>query len=230
MALQITLYMIAALFLVKGVYVLTMVIALRRTGGALFCITHRAKIAAVLNAVPLRPGQAVVDLGCGDGRFVAAAVRRYGVTGVGYEINLLPWLLARLRQLLIGKRLKIFCRDFWKTDLGGADLVFCYLFPDILVPLAEKARAELKAGAVLVSCNFPLPDWEPERVLTTDHPGAPDPIYLYRQGTCSRPVGYGTGHGRGIGVSHPLPLSDLQSRPNRIKEELPPSRKRPIWN
>lgn len=181
MVLRIVLCLIAALFLVKGVYVLTMVLVLRRTGGALFCVTHGAKIAAVLDAVPLRPGEAVLDLGCGDGRFVAAAVRRYGVTGVGYEINLLPWLLACLRRCLVGRRMKVLCRDFWKADLGEADLVFCYLFPDILVPLAEKARLELKAGAVLVSCNFPLPDWKPERVLTSDHPGAPDPIYLYRR-------------------------------------------------
>jgi SAM-dependent methyltransferase len=181
MTLRIILYLIGLLFLVKGVYVLTMVMVLRRTGGALFCITHRAKIAAVLDAVPLQPGQVVFDLGCGDGRFLEAAVRRYGVNGTGYEINLLPWLLARLRQMRRGKRLNILWRDFWNADLSGADLVFCYLFPDILVPLAEKARLELRRGAVLVSCNFPLPDWEPERILTTDHPGAPDPIFVYRQ-------------------------------------------------
>lgn len=181
MALRLILYTFGALFLVKGVYVLTMALALRRTGGALFCTTHRAKIAAVLDAVSLRPGQKVFDLGCGDGRFLAAAVRRYGVQGTGYEINLLPWLLARLRQLRTGKGLRILCRDFWTADLTGADLVFCYLFPDILVPLAEKARRELRAGALLVSCNFPLPDWEPERVLTADHPGVSDPIYVYRQ-------------------------------------------------
>jgi SAM-dependent methyltransferase len=182
MAIRLILYMIGILFLIKGVYVLTMALALKRTGGALYCTTHRAKIAAVLDAVPLLPGQTVLELGCGDARFLAAAIRRYGINGIGYEINLLPWVLARLRQLRWGGQLRVLCRDFRKADLGGADLVFCYLFPDILVPLAEKARRELRAGAVLVSCNFPLPDWEPERVLMTDNPGAPDPIYLYRKG------------------------------------------------
>jgi hypothetical protein len=181
MTLRLVICLIGLLFLVKGVYVLTMVLALKRTGGALFCITHRAKIAAVLDAVSLQPGQEVFELGCGDARFLEAAVLRYGVRGTGYEINFLPWLLAYLRQMRTGRGLRILYRDFWKADLSGADLVFCYLFPDILVPLAEKARLELRRGAVLVSCNFPLPDWDPERVLMTDHPGAPDPIYVYRQ-------------------------------------------------
>ena len=181
MILHLILYAIAFLFLVKGIYVLTMVLALRRTGGALFCTTHPAKIAAVLDAFPLRPGQRVFDLGCGDGRFLAAVVRRYGVSGTGYEINLLPWLLARLRRLRAGRRMRVLCRDFWSVDLAEADLVFCYLFPDILVPLEAKARRELRPGALLVSCNFPLPEWKAERVLATNDPGAPDPIYVYRQ-------------------------------------------------
>jgi SAM-dependent methyltransferase len=190
------LYLIGFFSLIKGLYVLTMVLALRRTGGALFCTTHRAKVAAILDIIPLRSEQTVLELGCGDGRFLSAAIRRYGVHGIGYEINLFPWLLARFRQLWLGKRLRIRYRDFWKADLGGADLVFCYLFPDILVPLAEKARLELRAGALLVSCNFPLPDWEPERVLRTGNPRAPEPIFFYRQPSV------GSWEGRGARVGH----------------------------
>lgn len=170
---------LAALFLVKLVYVISLVVALPRTGGALFCTTQMNKIERVLEVLPLSPGQNVIDLGCGDGRFLKAAVKRCGVQARGYEINLLACLLARLR-LLGERRVRVLRRDFWSADLGEADLVFCYLFPDVMPRLAEKARCELKPGALLVSCNFPLPGWEAETILTAAPPTAQDPIYVYQ--------------------------------------------------
>jgi SAM-dependent methyltransferase len=169
------------LLLLKIVYVVSLVASLPRTGGALFCFTHPAKIRAVLQELPLGEERQVIDLGCGDGRFLAAAARRYGIHGTGYEINPVAWLLARFRLLPLRHRIRVRRRDFWKVSLAGADLVFCYLFPDLMPRLAAKARRELKPGAFLVSCNFELPGWKPERILTADHPSASDPIYVYRQ-------------------------------------------------
>jgi hypothetical protein len=48
---------------------------------------------------------------------------------------------------------------FRKADLPEADVVFCYLFSDVMKPLSKKLRSELKTGAVVVSCIFALPDW-----------------------------------------------------------------------
>ncbi len=180
-ALWILLFLLGFLFLVKAIYVVTLVIALPRTGGALFCVTHPGKISAVLKALPLGSGDQVLDLGCGDGRFLAAAAQ-CGVRGAGYELNWLAWFLGRLRQSRSRGLFRIERRDFWNISLAEADLVFCYLFPDLMPRLAEKARKEMKAGAVLVSCNFPLPGWEAERVLIAAPPTPEDPIYLYRQG------------------------------------------------
>lgn len=182
-ALWLIIALLALLLFVKALYVGTLILALPRTGGALFCFTHPAKIAAVLEALPLKAGQVVYDLGCGDGRFLAAAVRRSPVEGVGFEVNLLAWALARLKRLFSGRRFRVERRDFWRVGLGDADLVFCYRFPDLMERLAAKAERELKEGAVLVSCNFPLPGWRPMRILTAAEPAPQDPIYLYRKGS-----------------------------------------------
>ncbi len=163
------------LALVKLCYAFGTVMVLPRTKGALFVSTSRKKIRAILEALPLSPETKLVDLGCGDGRFLRAVYRKYGVIGVGFEINPWAYFLARLYHWLTGCPAKIRRRDFMKEDLSGYQVVFCYLFPDLLLELTPKLKAELRPGAIVISCNFPLPGLVPWRVLEED-----DPIYFYR--------------------------------------------------
>lgn len=171
---------VVTLLTLKLTYVASVVLALPKTGGAMFCITRQDKIRAVLDAVPMTPDTNIIDLGCGDARFIAAAARRYGCHGTGYDINWSAWLLARLRQAFSGGLITVNRQDFWPVSIAGADVVFCYLFPDLMERLSKKAKFEMKPGAVLVSCNFELPGWKTEQVLHAGR-GGKDPIYIYRQ-------------------------------------------------
>lgn len=118
------------------------------------------------------------DLGCGDGRVLRAAVKRYGVQAVGLEVNPLAFLAAR--TLTLGcKGVRVRFENFWKADLSDADVVFCYLFPDLMERVATKLIRELKHGSRVVSCNFPLPGWKPARILRPAPARHGDPIYLY---------------------------------------------------
>jgi len=169
-----------SLLTLKLAYVASVVAALPKTGGAMFCITGRDKIRAVLDALPMTPDTNIIDLGCGDARFIAAAARRYGCRGRGYDINWGAFLLAKIRQAFSGGLMTVRRQDFWPVPLGHADVVFCYLFPDLMERLGKKARAEMKPGSVLVSCNFELPGWRPEHTIYAGK-GGKDPIYIYRQ-------------------------------------------------
>ena len=66
--------------------------------------------------------------------------------------------------------------DFWKADLENADLVYCYLFPDLLSRLEKKLEQELRNGCSVISCNYPLPNWKPYKVISANDL---DPVYLY---------------------------------------------------
>ena len=166
-------------FGLKMAYVFCTALALPTTRGALYVSTSRVRISAVMEAVPMRPRQLLVDIGCGDGRVLRKAGKRYGVSGIGYELNLLAYLKAKL--LCLGLQgIKVKWRDFWTVDLSDADIVFCYLFPDVMKDLAAKLKSDLKPGAVVVSCNFDLPGFSPERVLRPGNSLHNDPIYLYR--------------------------------------------------
>jgi len=150
-----------------------------KTGGAMFTTTHRSKIREILEAVPMHPGQVLYDLGCGDGRLLIAAAKRYKVRAIGLEINPWPYLISRIRVGLQQRSVTIRFQDFWKTDLREADIVFCYLFPDVMDRLRDKLSKELKSGAKVISCNFEIPGWTPEKILTAPHPIHNDPIFVY---------------------------------------------------
>jgi SAM-dependent methyltransferase len=170
----------SVLFAIKAAYVFSTVLVLGRTRGALFVSTSRVRINRFLDAVPMQAGQLFIDLGCGDGRVLRRARKRYNVQATGYELNPFAYLKARL--LCFGRPgVRVRWQDIRRADLSQADVVFCYLFPDLLLEVTALFRARLKPGAVLVSCNFALPGYIPWKVLRPGGPLDNDPIYIYRQ-------------------------------------------------
>ena len=175
-----TFLVVAGVFFgLKLAYVLCTAVVLPATRGALYVSTSRVRISAFVDAVPMCPGQLLVDIGCGDGRVLRQVRRKYAVSAVGYELNLLAYVKAKL-LCFCRKNIRVRWRNFWTVDLSDADVVFCYLFPDVMRDLAAKLKADLKPGAVVVSCNFHLPGCSPERVLRPGNSLHNDPIYLYR--------------------------------------------------
>jgi hypothetical protein len=170
---------IAAVFFgLKLSYVLCTAVILPATKGALYVSTSRVRISAFVEAVPMKAGQLLIDIGCGDGRVLRQVGRRYGARTVGYELNLLAYVKARL--LCLGrKNIQIKLGNFWNADLSEADVVFCYLFPDVMRDLGAKLQSDLKPGAVVVSCNFDLPGFIPELILRPGNSFHNDPIYIY---------------------------------------------------
>jgi SAM-dependent methyltransferase len=167
------------LFALKIIYALSIALVLPITQGALYVSTSRAKIAAFMAAVPMKADQVLVDLGCGDGRVLREARKHYGIRAVGYEINPLAYLKARL--LSFGpNNIKIRHQNFWKADLSEADVVFCYLYPDVMKKLAAKLATGLKPGAVVVSSHFSLPGFTPSKVIRLKRSLHNDPVYIYR--------------------------------------------------
>ena len=173
------LVVIGVLIVVKMIHAFSILSVFPITQGAMFTSTARVKIRTFLDDVPMHPGDLLVDIGCGDGRVLREARKRYGVRGLGFEVNPLAYVLARVKSLGAGG-VEIRWGNFWKADLRDAAVVFCYLFPDVMRRLSEKLKAELRPGATVVSCNFPLPGWSPSRVLRAASSLHNDPIYIYR--------------------------------------------------
>ena len=107
----------------------------------------------------------VYDLGCGDGRIVIEAAKRYGVRAVGIDID--PQRIAEARanakKAGVTKLVEFRLADLFQADLRPATVVTLYLLPSLNVKLMPKLRAELRKGARIVSHDFEMGDWKPDR-------------------------------------------------------------------
>jgi SAM-dependent methyltransferase len=113
----------------------------------------------LLSLAEVGPDDIVYDLGCGDGRLIMAAARRYGARAVGIEIHPLRvlWCRALIAVLGLRDRVEVVRGDFFKQDLGDATVVICYLLQRTNNRLEGKLRRELAPGARVVSKRFTFP-------------------------------------------------------------------------
>lgn len=121
--------------------------------------SSRAMVRNMLDLAQVQPEDLVYDLGCGDGRIIITAARKYGARAVGIELDPLRWLWCQLLVSILGlrDRIKIKQGDLFQQNLGEADVVVCYLLPETTKKLQEKLLAELKPGTRVVSNTFIFP-------------------------------------------------------------------------
>ncbi len=129
--------------------------------GAPWVPTFKRDVEQVLNDADVKAKTRYVELGCGDGRLVAAAARR-GAEATGYEINPVLWLIAWCRNLRY-KNAHIRLGNFWNHSLSKYEVVVTFLMPKFMPRLESKMAKELTARSMLVSYVFPLPHKKPSK-------------------------------------------------------------------
>jgi len=137
-------------------------------------------IAVMMEAAKIGPGDLVYDLGCGEGEIVIAAARR-GARAVGVDIDPERIANARINAARAGltDQVTFVERDLFATDISAATVVTLYLGPAVNQRLRPKLLRELKPGTRIVSHDFSMGDWEPERTLIV--PQAPGHrVFLWR--------------------------------------------------
>ena len=112
----------------------------------------------------------LIDLGSGDGRIVLTAAKVFGARGFGVEIK--EDLVKRANEAAakegVGERVKFIKADLFKTDISQATIITMYLLPDTVNMLKEKFLTELKPGTRIVSHDYPLTGWIPEKYVQMD--------------------------------------------------------------
>jgi SAM-dependent methyltransferase len=136
-----------------------------------FVTTPDTVTLAMLELAAVTARDHVVDLGSGDGRIVITAARRFGASGLGVEIvpDLVRTSRERARAAGVGNRVEFREQDLFATDLGAATVVTMYLLPDVNLQLRPRLLA-LAAGTRIVSHDWDLGDWAPDRTVTVDVP------------------------------------------------------------
>lgn len=136
-----------------------------------YVATPQAVVDKLLEMASIQPGDVVYDLGCGDGRVVVTAAKRYGVKAIGFDIDSrrVKESRANVREHKVEHLVSIQQKDIFKLDLREATVVFLYLLPSMNTRLRPQL-AKLKPGSRIVSHDFDMGDAKPLQVvvLTTN--------------------------------------------------------------
>lgn len=139
-----------------------------------FVVTPDHVTRAMLELADVKPGDFVIDLGSGDGRIVIVAARHYGARGLGVEIvpDLVEKSRDNARRAGVAERVEFREQDLFETDLSRATVITMYLLPDVNLKLRPRLQA-LKPGTRIVSHDWDMGDWKPDRMVTIDVPDKP---------------------------------------------------------
>lgn len=116
----------------------------------------------------------IYDLGSGDGRIPIAAAQRYHVRkGVGIEMNpdLVRLSAENAKAAGVADRVRFAKGDVFKIDFSDATVITMYLLPEINLGLRPRLLT-LKPGTRVVSHQFDMGDWRPDKTAVTDESGA----------------------------------------------------------
>ena len=156
-----------------------------------FVPTTMPVVERMLELAEVRKGDLIYDLGCGDGRILIHAAKKYGTRGIGVDLD--PQRVAeateKAKQEGVSHLVQFRAEDGTQTDISNATVVTLYMFKwfnNAIRPKLEK----LKPGARIVSHDYDIDGWDPTRVVTLE-PGK-DPgierhhtLYVWKVGAKS---------------------------------------------
>jgi SAM-dependent methyltransferase len=131
--------------------------------------TERA-VEEMLKLANIKSSDVIYDLGCGDGRIVVTAAKKYGIRGVGIDIN--PVRIQEARENAKKNGVEHLVRfeegDLFEAKISDASVVTLFLLPSVNLKLRPKLMADLKPGTRVVSNTFDMGDWKAEKETALD--------------------------------------------------------------
>ncbi len=154
----------------------------KREPDVVFVPTPQPVVEKMLEMAEIKPGDIVYDLGCGDGRIVVTAAKKYGVKAYGFDIDpkRIEESLANVKSNKVEHLVTLRRADIFKLDLREATVVTLYLLPELNVRLMPQLE-KLKPGSRIVSHDFDMRGAKPVAVHRMSVP---------QQGATAEDLGY----------------------------------------
>jgi hypothetical protein len=150
-----------------------------------FVPTPQSVVERMLEVAAVGPDDVVYDIGCGDGRMVITAAKKYRARGVGIDFDaaLIKECRAGAKREGVEKLVRFLHMDATKARVTEATVLALYLLPESLETLEPLFDRDLAAGARIVSHNYKIPGWDSRLVsseVVTDEKDREHKIHLYR--------------------------------------------------
>jgi len=152
----------------------------------LILVTHRVNLAQetipfvpspmhvvhkMIEVAEIQKGDILYDMGSGDGRIVIEAAKKFGIKGVGIDLN--PELVAKARENAekegVSHLVEFRAQDGLTVDISEATVVMLYMFKWFNNALKPKLQ-KLKPGSRVVAHDFDIDDWKPTRIEYVEKP------------------------------------------------------------
>jgi len=146
--------------------------------------TPQPVVDRMLELAAVTDADVLYDIGCGDGRIVITAARRYGARGVGIDID--EAMVERSKRNAeaagVGRLVEFLAMDATRADISEATVVCLYLLPESNALMRPILEAQLRPKSRVVCHNYAIPGWEAREVTSEtieDENGEEHHIYLY---------------------------------------------------
>ncbi len=130
----------------------------------------------MLEVADVGPGDYVIDLGSGDGRIVVAAAQ-LGAYGHGVDID--PERISEARENAekagVSDQVMFLQQNIFNTDFSRANIITMYLLSSVNIQLRPKILNVLEPGTKVVSHDFDMNEWEPDKYFNMDE----DDVYYW---------------------------------------------------
>lgn len=156
--------------------ILAILLALAVAGGAIgqdldvpYFPTPQPAVEKMLEMADIKSGDFLIDLGSGDGRIPITAAKRYGIRGLGVDLD--PALNAQARATAarenVSDKVTFRDQDLFDTDLSEATVITLFLLGSINTKLKPRLMA-LKPGTRILSYGWSMGDWTPDATAQID--------------------------------------------------------------
>jgi ribosomal protein L11 methylase PrmA len=136
----------------------------------IFVPTPHEVVEDMLRLANVRKGDVLYDLGSGDGRIAITAARKYGIKATGIDID--PERIREANENAkkagVTDLVRFRQENLFTADFKDATVITLYLLPDLNVKLRPKLWNELKPGTRIVSHQFEMGAWKPEKRLESN--------------------------------------------------------------
>jgi len=124
--------------------------------GAPYLPTLKQQQAEALKMLDLKRGETLLELGCGDGRMLVTAAKQ-GINGVGYELNPIIFLIAKVVTFKYRRLVRVEYGNFWHKKWPPTDGIYVFLHTRFMNKLDNKVIQQYNGKKIkLVSYAFPI--------------------------------------------------------------------------